>query len=100
MVRRLIEVRKKMAKLSPKNVFFFKAIIITIILSCSFSRTILLCGYEKLCNHRSDIKKNNLTTNFSSVGLDGVVDRYPDVFNLLSHVDDLEPEDLFQVCFN
>ena len=30
-------------------------------------------------------------------GADGVIDRYPDVFNLLSHVDDLEPEDLFQV---
>jgi hypothetical protein len=32
-----------------------------------------------------------------AAGQDGVVDRYPDVYNLLSHVDQLEPEDVFQV---
>ncbi len=39
-------------------------------------------------------KHDSLSTN-AVVGNE--VDRYPDVFNLLSHVDDLEPEDLFQV---
>jgi hypothetical protein len=45
---------------------------------------------------RPEMKKHDsLSTNIVVVGNE--VDRYPDVFNLLSHVDDLEPEDLFQV---
>jgi len=43
------------------------------------------------------MKKNDTLTVGANVAPDGSVDRYPDVFNLLSHVDDLEPEDLFQV---
>jgi hypothetical protein len=46
---------------------------------------------------RSEMKKNDSLTVGANVAPDGSVDRYPDVFNLLSHVDDLEPEDLFQV---
>ena len=45
------------------------------------------------------MKKCNSLHQSGAVGADGVIDRYPDVFNLLSHVDDLEPEDLFQVSF-
>ena len=43
------------------------------------------------------MKKNDSLAVGVNVAADGAVDRYPDVFNLVSHADDLEPEDLFQV---
>ena len=43
------------------------------------------------------MKKCNSLHQSGAAGANEAIDRYPDVFNLLSHVDDLEPEDLFQV---
>ena len=56
-----------------------------------------MCGYDRLCGLRSEMKKNDSLAVGVNVAADGTVDRYPDVFNLVSHADDLEPEDLFQV---
>ena len=55
--------------------------------------------FEAFPSHpdRPEMKKHDsLSTN---VVVGNEVDRYTDVFNLLSHVDDLEPEDLFQVSW-